>query len=142
MPERNFDGNILTVRNEQNTRDWPINRFQLMSRLGQIYLADMLSRGIDFRLHWHKHHRNYIFGGSNHDNTTREGEEYVGDDSQGNDDDDYAIVQDGGEDMESSGGTNTFLAQSFQFLTCTMPIMTDASTDEDREYAAIVSKHL
>jgi hypothetical protein len=72
----------------------------------------MLSRGIDFRLHWYKRHRNYIFGGSNHDYTTTEGEE-VGDYSLGRDDDDNAIVRDGGEDMEASGGTNTFLAHSF-----------------------------
>jgi hypothetical protein len=123
MPERDFDDNILTVRNKQNTRDWPINRFQLMSRLGQIYLTDMLSRGIDFRLHWHKHHRNYIFGGSNHSATT-EGEEEgradnMGSDNNGaeeidqNDDDSGVHDDDENEDIASSGGTNTFLAQSF-----------------------------
>jgi hypothetical protein len=36
-----------------------------MSRVGQIYLTDMLSRVIDYRLHWHKHNQSYIFGGSN-----------------------------------------------------------------------------
>jgi hypothetical protein len=120
MPERDFDGNLLTVRNKLNTRDWPINRFQLMSRLGQIYLTDMLSRGIDFRLHWHKHHRNYIFGGSNHGARGEGGEEGVGEDNNVNSDDDNVINQDNGaaqedddEDMASSGGTNTFLAQSF-----------------------------
>jgi hypothetical protein len=119
MPERDFDGNILTVRNKQNTRDWPINRFQLMSRFGQIYLTDMLSRGIDFRLHWPKHHRNYIFGGSNHSCDTSEGEE-VSEDNMGSDDEANEIDQnDGGgvheddEDIASVGGTNTFLAQPF-----------------------------
>jgi hypothetical protein len=118
MPERDFDGNILTVRNKQNTRDWPINRFQLMSRLGQIYLTDMLSRGIDFRLHWHKHHRNYIFGGSNHSATSEEAgvsEDNMGRDDEANeiDEDDGGGVHEDDEDMASAGGTNTFLAQPF-----------------------------
>lgn len=126
MPDRDFDGNVLTVRNKQNTRDWPVNRFQLMSRLGQIYLTDMISRGIDFRLHWHKHHKNYIFGGSRHGSST-DRELEVGEDAArvqneeefniGNDDEDYDEDNEDAEgddtNMTSPGGTNTFLAQSF-----------------------------
>jgi hypothetical protein len=34
-----------------------------MSRLGQLYLVDMISRAIDFRLHWQKKNKTYMFGG-------------------------------------------------------------------------------
>ena len=33
-----------------------------MSRLGQTYLVDSLSRAIDFRLAWHKQHQKDVFG--------------------------------------------------------------------------------
>ena len=33
-----------------------------MSRLGQTYLVDNLSRAIDFRLAWHKKHQEDVFG--------------------------------------------------------------------------------
>jgi hypothetical protein len=39
-----------------------INRFQYLSRLGQVYMVDMVSRAIDFRLDWHKHNQETIFG--------------------------------------------------------------------------------
>ena len=40
----------------------PINRFQLMSRLGQTYLVDSISRAIDYRLRFHKFHQADLFG--------------------------------------------------------------------------------
>lgn len=63
IPERTVTGAILTCRNASDTRDVPINRFQLLSRLGQTYLTDMISRPIDYQLHRHKSNENYVFGG-------------------------------------------------------------------------------
>ena len=39
-----------------------VNRFQLMSRLSQIYLVDSVSRAIDYRLRFHRMHQQDIFG--------------------------------------------------------------------------------
>ena len=66
----------------------PTNRFQLMSRLGQTYLVDSMSRAIDYRLRFIKYHQKDLFG----------------------------IMNDEGEDNgEESGnsGEKTFLSQSF-----------------------------
>jgi hypothetical protein len=41
-PERNLDGTVLRVFNKARTKQLPVNRFQLMSRLGQTYLVDMV----------------------------------------------------------------------------------------------------
>jgi len=41
-PEKCNDGTILRAFNKDNTRELPVNRFQLMSRLGQTYLVDMV----------------------------------------------------------------------------------------------------
>jgi len=41
-PEKNNDGSTLCVFNKARTRQIPVNRFQLMSRLGQTYLVDMV----------------------------------------------------------------------------------------------------
>ena len=41
-PEKNQDGTLLRVFNKARTREIPVNRFQLMSRLGQTYLVDMV----------------------------------------------------------------------------------------------------
>jgi hypothetical protein len=40
----------------------PLNRFQLMSRLGQVYAVETVSRALDFRLGWHRHKQSTIFG--------------------------------------------------------------------------------
>jgi len=80
MPERSSSGSILTCRNQINTRDIPVNRFQLLSRLGQTYLTDMISRSIDHQLHWQKRNQEYIFGGDmrgEETNTTEDREEDV-----------------------------------------------------------------
>ena len=39
-----------------------VNRFQLMSRLGQIYLCDSVSRAIDYRLRFYKFNQKNVFG--------------------------------------------------------------------------------
>ena len=39
-----------------------VNRFQLMSRLSQIYLVDSVSRAIDYRLRFHRMHQQDLFG--------------------------------------------------------------------------------
>ena len=39
-----------------------VNRFQLMSRLGHIYLCDSVSRAIDYRLRFYKINQKNIFG--------------------------------------------------------------------------------
>lgn len=64
QPERTAFGTILTSpTHDVNHMEVPVNRFQLLSRVGQHYLVDMTSRGIDFSLNWHEHNQDYIFGG-------------------------------------------------------------------------------
>ena len=41
-PERNHDGTLLRMFNKAKTRQIPVNRFQVMSRLRQTYLVDMV----------------------------------------------------------------------------------------------------
>lgn len=67
--------NPLRVWNKARTRQLCVNRFQLMSRLGQLYLVDMTSRAIDFRLHWQKTHETYMFGGIPRPVAEEEGQE-------------------------------------------------------------------
>jgi hypothetical protein len=62
-----------------------------MARLGQYYLVDMVSRGIDFRLDWHRRSQEYIFGGPSAD---------IGEDANTPDD-------------PHGQNKKTFLAQSF-----------------------------
>lgn len=40
-----------------------VNRFQALARARQVYLVDMVSRAIDFRLKWHTNNQDTIFGG-------------------------------------------------------------------------------
>jgi len=61
MGEKNLDGTFLQVRNRKGILV-TVNRFQLMSRLGQTYLVDNVSRAIDFRLAWHRSHQEDVFG--------------------------------------------------------------------------------
>ena len=63
MPDRNEDGTIMMMPNKTNDKLLPTNRFQLMCRVGQTYLVDMVSRAIDYRLQWVRHNTNTIFGG-------------------------------------------------------------------------------
>ena len=42
VPERKEDGTLLMAMNKAGTREIPVNRFQLQSRLGQHYLVDMV----------------------------------------------------------------------------------------------------
>jgi hypothetical protein len=62
-PEKRDSGEQLTSTNKADTRLIPINRFQLMARLGQLYLVDMTSRVIDFRLHFQKMNAAHFHGG-------------------------------------------------------------------------------
>jgi hypothetical protein len=59
-PERRDSGEALTNTDSILV---PVNRFQLMARLGQLYLVDMTSRVIDFRLHFQKKNANHFHGG-------------------------------------------------------------------------------
>jgi hypothetical protein len=62
-PELRDSGEQLTSTNKADDRLIPVNRFQLMARLGQLYLVDMTSRVIDFRLHYQKMNANHFHGG-------------------------------------------------------------------------------
>jgi len=59
-----------------------INRFQLMSRLSQIYLVDSVSRAIDYRLRFYKYHQKDLFGIEAE--PEREGEEGATDENNDN----------------------------------------------------------
>jgi len=61
MGEKNNDGTQLQKQNKKG-KLVSVNRFQLMSRLGQTYLVDNVSRAIDYRLAWHKKHQEDVFG--------------------------------------------------------------------------------
>ncbi len=58
MPE-----NIEVPTLRDNSKVVKVNRCQLLARLGQTYLVDMVSRSIDYKLRWHTNHQNHIFGG-------------------------------------------------------------------------------
>jgi hypothetical protein len=63
-PDRNEDNSVLMCLTKDGEHTVPCNRFQLpCNRLGQLYLVDMTSRAIDFRLYWQKYNQEYIFGG-------------------------------------------------------------------------------
>jgi hypothetical protein len=95
-PERDFENNVVRISNKHGTRQWPVNRFQCLSRVGQLYLTDMVSRGIDFRLNWHKINQNYIFGGG----------QQQGNDDNGGDQEEQTIDN-------STSSSSSYLAQSF-----------------------------
>jgi hypothetical protein len=52
MPEKTQSNGILQVLNKNGTRLLPTNRYQMLSRLGQMYIVDQLSRHIDHQLDW------------------------------------------------------------------------------------------
>ncbi len=58
-----FNGHrMLSVMNKHNTQRLMVNRIQCMSRVGQTYIVDMMSRAIDYRLNWMRRNQNSIFG--------------------------------------------------------------------------------
>jgi len=61
MGEKNDDGFTLKMISRKGQLV-TVNRFQVMSRLGQTYLVDNVSRAIDYRLAWYKHHQEDVFG--------------------------------------------------------------------------------
>jgi len=48
MGENNLDGTRLQIKNRKGNVI-SVNRFPLMSRLGQTYVVDNVSRAIDYR---------------------------------------------------------------------------------------------
>ena len=52
-----------------------VNRFQLMSRLSQIYLCDSVSRAIDYRLRFYKYNQKNMFGIDNETNDNSDDED-------------------------------------------------------------------
>jgi len=84
MGEKLEDGTPLLIRNKKGILI-AVNRFQLMSRLGQTYLVDNLSRAIDYRLAWFKNHQKDIFGineNCSNEQTTNENDDECTDDTQ------------------------------------------------------------
>ena len=65
LPEYNEDGSpfLLPSKLNQNVL-LHVNRFQVCSRLRQMYIIDMVSRAIDYRLSWHSNNQGTIFGGA------------------------------------------------------------------------------
>jgi hypothetical protein len=66
MPEKahgSIPEELLCCQNKANTHFLPVNRFQMMARLGQTYLVDMTSRAIDTRLSWQNQYKAHMFGG-------------------------------------------------------------------------------
>ena len=61
MGDKNIDGSNLQLFNKKG-KLVTVNRFQLMSRLGQTYLVDNVSRAIDYRLAWYKKNQEDVFG--------------------------------------------------------------------------------
>jgi hypothetical protein len=47
-----------------NSRPVPVSRFQAAARVMSVYLVDMVSRSIDYRLQWMKKNQETIFGGT------------------------------------------------------------------------------
>lgn len=58
MPE-----NILCPSDSDNTILLNVNRYQLLAKLSQTYLVDMVSRAIDYRLQWNRNNQDHIFCG-------------------------------------------------------------------------------
>jgi hypothetical protein len=48
--------------NKSESQMIPVNRFQCLAQLGQMYFTDMVSRNIDQRLNWHRRHQHIIMG--------------------------------------------------------------------------------
>ena len=63
LPERDVSGRLLLMPTQSTPpRLIPFSRFQLMFRLGQTYLVDMISRNIDYRLQFNAFTQYTLFG--------------------------------------------------------------------------------
>gem|GEM_PF-2308791 len=63
LPERDISGRLLLMPTQSTPpRSIPFSRFQLMFRLGQTYLVDMISRIIDYRLQFNAFTQYTLFG--------------------------------------------------------------------------------
>lgn len=64
LPEFNADGTPFMCKSLTDPHVLiHCNRFQAAARLKQVYLVDMVSRAIDFRLQWHSNNQSVVFGG-------------------------------------------------------------------------------
>ena len=64
MPEEDSNGIILKMRSQGSPeRLIPASQFQIMFRLRQIYLVDIISKMIGYLLDFHKSWQDQIFGG-------------------------------------------------------------------------------
>ena len=65
-PERHHEtGQLLLSPSKNNPAIlWPVNRFQLLSRLGQHFVVESVARALDFQLNWVKNNQKHIFGGA------------------------------------------------------------------------------
>ena len=93
MGEKNENGTVLMLPNRKG-KLISVNRFQLMSRLGQTFLVDNVSRAIDYRLAWHLKHQKDIFG-INESSTN------------------YENSEEKNEHNDDTNKDHTFLSQSF-----------------------------
>jgi hypothetical protein len=84
--------------NKAGNRKIPVNRMQAMSRLGQHYVVDMISRIIDYRLSWHSRNQELIRG-------PQEGQRRQLPS-------DNVILHDISDSPEDTSGTASFLSQS------------------------------
>ena len=63
LPEKDIYGNIVLMPTQAEPPKYlPFSRFQIMFRLGQIYLVDMISRIIDYRLQFNRFNQESLFG--------------------------------------------------------------------------------
>jgi len=104
LPERNSDGELLLMPTQSSPPELvPFSRFQVMFRLGQTYLVDMLSRSIDYRLQFNKFSQHTLFGQTRPESQDIENGENL--EPEGDD----------GEETKGDDNTEkkTFLSQSF-----------------------------
>ena len=103
LPERDSDGDLLLMPTQSTPpRLIPFSRFQLMFRLGQTYLVDMISRIIDYRLQFNKFTQYTLFGQSR--------PEALNDEVDGDQEEEIAYEE---KQDPDSMEKNTFLSQSF-----------------------------
>jgi len=69
MPERDYvsSSGVLERMNKDGTKLLPTNRFQLMSRLGQHYAVEGVSRAVDSRLNFIRANNSFIQGDYSHE---------------------------------------------------------------------------
>ena len=115
VPDRCVGGELLMMPTQANPPTLiPVSRFQLMFRLGQMYLVDMVSRNIDYRLQFNRFNQEELFGLSQRDITNNEGtyEENVADFLTSSVDTfDYATAN--AASQSDVMAKKTFLSQSF-----------------------------